>query len=160
MSSQGINPSLPGTHNAFWSHGLGQHSRTASTYVKQTQLTMLFTHALTLSTMGIRLRRKNPNTTGIEPSFFPPRGGRRTSTLPGRSSSKRECGERSLAQNEDLCCESDRGLKHGTYPVTLLYTIAKTHEHSLVFELSLPVLLWCVHALRLRFGSHELRYRR
>ena len=29
------------------------------------------------------LRRKNPNTTGIEPSFFPPRGGRRTST-PGR----------------------------------------------------------------------------
>ena len=31
------------------------------------------------------LRRKNPNTTGIEPSFFPPRGGRRTSTLPGLS---------------------------------------------------------------------------
>ena len=30
------------------------------------------------------LRRKNPNTTGIEPSFFPPRGGRRTSTPPGR----------------------------------------------------------------------------
>ena len=29
------------------------------------------------------LRRKNPNTTGIEPSFFPPRGGRRTSTPPG-----------------------------------------------------------------------------
>ena len=30
------------------------------------------------------LRRKNPNTTGIEPSFFPPRGGRWTSTPPGR----------------------------------------------------------------------------
>ena len=30
------------------------------------------------------LRRKNPNTTGIEPSFFPPRGGRRTSTPPAR----------------------------------------------------------------------------
>ena len=29
------------------------------------------------------LRRKNPNPTGIEPSFFPPRGGRRTSTPPG-----------------------------------------------------------------------------
>ena len=28
---QGINPSLPGTPVAFWSSGLGQHSRTAST---------------------------------------------------------------------------------------------------------------------------------
>ena len=33
---------------------MGQHSRTASTHNKQTQLTTLFTHALTLSTMGIK----------------------------------------------------------------------------------------------------------
>ena len=75
----------PGTRLACWSRRLGQHSRTASTHNKQTQLTTLFTRALTLSTMGNQtLRRKNPNTTGIEPSFFPPRGGRRTSTPPGR----------------------------------------------------------------------------
>ncbi|CAM9284403.1 unnamed protein product, partial [Sphacelaria rigidula] len=52
--SQAINPRLPGTRLAFWSRGLDhdyQHSRTASTHVKQTQLTTLFTHVLTLSTL-------------------------------------------------------------------------------------------------------------
>ena len=58
--SQGINPSLPGTGLAFWSRGLGQHSRTASPHDKQTQFTTLFTHTLTLSTEGIRLYEQNP----------------------------------------------------------------------------------------------------
>ena len=51
---QGINPSLPGTCHGFRSRGLSQHSRTASTHEKQTQLITLFTHILTLSTVGIR----------------------------------------------------------------------------------------------------------
>ena len=52
--SQGINPSLPGTRLAFWTRVLGQYSRSASKHDKQTQSTTLFTHALTLSTEGIR----------------------------------------------------------------------------------------------------------
>ena len=51
--SSRINPSLPGRRLTFRSRGLGQHSRTASTHNKHTQLATLFTHALTLSTMGI-----------------------------------------------------------------------------------------------------------
>ena len=56
--SQGINPSLPGTRLIFWSRGLGQLFRTASTHNKQTQLTTLFTHVLTRSMVGLRLHEK------------------------------------------------------------------------------------------------------
>ena len=49
-----------------------------------TQLTTLFTHALTLSTMGIRLRRRNPTHLESNPRLSHPKGNSGTPTPPGR----------------------------------------------------------------------------
>ena len=49
-----------------------------------TQLTTLFTHALTLSAMGIRLRRKNPTHLESNPRLSHPKRNRGTPTPPGR----------------------------------------------------------------------------
>ena len=59
----------PDTRLAFWSRGLGQHSRTASTHTKQTQSTAFFTHVLTLSAVEILHFEEKPNASGIEPSI-------------------------------------------------------------------------------------------
>ena len=66
-SQKGSTHLSPGTRLAFWSRGLGQHSRTASTHTKQTQSTTLFTHVLTLSTVEIIHCEEKPNASGIEP---------------------------------------------------------------------------------------------
>ena len=82
---QGIKPSVSGIRLAFWSRGLGQHSRTASAHDKQTQLTALSTHVLTLYTVGIRHDEKK-NLTHLESNPRPPhpRGDSHTLTPPGR----------------------------------------------------------------------------
>ena len=82
--SQGINPSLPGTRLVFWSRGLGQHSRTASTHTKQTQSTTLFTHVITLSTVEIIHCEEKTQRSGIRTIDIYPNGENQIIRPPGR----------------------------------------------------------------------------
>lgn len=71
--SKGTNPSLPAKRLTFWSHGSDRHSRTASTYVKQTQSTTFLTHALTLSVVEIEYHEEKNNASRLEPWSSPPK---------------------------------------------------------------------------------------
>ena len=68
--SQGIYSSLPGTRLAFWSRGLGQHSRTASTLDKYSVDYVVYSRSHAFHD-GNQTTKKNPNAFGIEPSTFP-----------------------------------------------------------------------------------------
>ena len=72
---QGVSTSLLGTRLWFWSRGWVQGSALSHRVNPRQypQLTALFTHALTLSTVRIRLRRKKPQRIRNRTLDFPTR---------------------------------------------------------------------------------------
>ena len=81
--SLGINPSFPGTRLAFWSRGLGQHSRTAPTLDKHPVDYVVYScsHAFH---GGIQTTKKTPTHLDSNPRLSHPKGNSGTPTPPGR----------------------------------------------------------------------------
>ena len=82
--SQGISPSLPGARLAFWSRGLGQHSRTASTLDKHPVDYIVYSRSRVFHGGTQTLRRKNPTQLESNPRLSHPEGNSGTPTPPGR----------------------------------------------------------------------------